>query len=480
MNKSTSKKLYAIATLGMLLAMVLGACSAPPQATQDVASIQTQAAKDTLAQITANAPAPVEVPPTQAPAPVPTVNPNLPVAVIPTAVPGQPGVVAKVNTTINSGPGDNYILYSSFLGGASAIVVGKSEDGLWWAIAVPVAPNQTGWVNGEFVTASNADSVPVLPTPPVPPTVELVPPGPDDPQATALANVYVRNGPSTAYPAYGVAPTGALARVLGKSVDSQWWVVRLNPANVGTGYGWVLAQYTSAKNVQDVPTIQTPQPAAQYVPPPPPSGAPSATAVEPVNVRSGPGTNYPVLVVAPAGATGEVTGKNSDGTWWQVKLPTQYSASGVGWVSADYVTTQNTDSVAVVEAPPPPPTVAPTPAPPSGGASSGCQLVSQTPTDGTTFTIGAPFNTTWVIKNTGTQKWSSGEYDFMFVGAANNVYLHTGPDVYDLATNVDPGATYNFTVPMLAPFGPGQFGEVWQLVLGSKPVCEFYVYITVP
>ena len=118
------------------------------------------------------------------------------------------------------------------------------QDGLWWAINVPVAPDGTGWVDSAWVSVANADGVAALPTPPVPPTADLVPPGPDEPQTTALVNTYVRTGPAANYPAYGIAPAGALAGVIGKSEDGKWWVVRLNPDTVGDGYGWVEAQYT--------------------------------------------------------------------------------------------------------------------------------------------------------------------------------------------------------------------------------------------
>ena len=119
-------------------------------------------------------------------------------------------------------------------------------------------------------------------------------------------------------------------------------MVRLNPQNVGAGYGWVMAQYTQASNVEGVQTIAMPAAPVTAPPPPPAAGAPVATAIEPVNVRSGPGTNFPVLVVAPAGASGEVSGKSADGAWWQVMISTQYSPSGFGWVSAGWVMTQNT------------------------------------------------------------------------------------------------------------------------------------------
>ncbi len=435
--------------------------------------IQTQSAQTVVADLTKNAPPPATA--TAVPS-GPTANPNVPVPVVPTADPSGPSAVANANTGIYSGPGTNYVLYGNAMGGQSAVVVGKSEDGQWWAINVPVAPDGTGWVSAGYVTTTNVSNVPTLPTPPVPPTVEMVPPGPTDPQATALANVYVRSGPAANYPAYGIALVGATGRVIGKSEDGQWWVVRLNPQNVGVGYGWVNAPYVQTANTENVQTIQNPETYTTAAPVPPPSSdAPSATTTDYVNVRSGPGTNYPVLVVAPPATTGEVTGKSADGGWYQVKVPTQYSSTGLGWVSASYVVPQNTSSVPVVEAPPAPAV----PAAPPGTTGPGCTLVSQDPADGTTINTDTPFTTTWVLQNSG-DKWSDGEVDLRYVGAANNVQLHTGGDVYDLAASVQPGDTYTFSVPMIAPWSTGQYGEVWEVGSGSKTLCQFYVYINVP
>jgi uncharacterized protein YraI len=480
-------KRASIFTATIIGALLFSACApaATPAPTQDVAGIQTQAAQTVVADMTANAPAPTEalptvVPPTEAPTaapPGPTPDPNLPVAVVPTPAPGEPAAIANYNTTINSGPGDDYVVYATFLGGSAAKVVGKSEDGAWWVVSVPPAPNGQGWVSGDWVAVTGAEGVPVVPAPPVPPTAEMVPPGPDDPQVTAIANVYVRTGPATNFPAYGIALTGASGRVIGKSEDGQWWVVRLDPTVVGAGYGWVEAQYTQALNVESVQTIATPQTPVTIEPASTPEGVPAAMAVEYVNVRTGPGTNYPVLGVASPGAAAEVSGKSADGFWWQVVIPADYAVGGFGWVSTDYVITTNTESVPVVEAPPAPPVVETTPPAPSG--TPGCQVAAQDPVDGTAFSAGSSFTTTWVLLNTGTESWNAGETDLAYAGAAANLPLHQGSDRYDLSTNVEPGWTYNFSVPMIAPFDPGTYGELWQVVVGSQPVCEFYVYIQV-
>ena len=186
-----------------------------------------------------------------------------------------------------------------------------------------------------------------------------------------------------------------------------------------------------------------------------------------------------MLGVASPGAAAEVSGKSSDGAWWQVKIPTQYSASGFGWVSADYVVTQNTDSVPVVEAPPAPPTVETTP-PPAPASGTGCVLVSQSPADGTVYPAGTGLSTTWVLQNTGAEKWDQGEVDVRYIGAAANIPLHQGSDVYDLAASVEPGDTYNFSVSMIAPYETGIYGELWEIAQGSQQFCQFYVYIAVP
>jgi hypothetical protein len=106
-------------------------------------------------------------------------------------------------------------------------------------------------------------------------------------------------------------------------------------------------------------------------------------------------------------------------------------------------------------------------------------VVSQTPSDGSVFAPGASFDTTWVLQNNGSDRWDSGEYDIAFVGAVNNIWMHQGADIYDLTSTVEAGWTYNFTVPMIAPFDPGVYGEMWQVILGNQTVCQFYVFIEV-
>lgn len=100
--------------------------------------------------------------------------------------------------------------------------------------------------------------------------------------------------------------------------------------------------------------------------PEPESAAPSGRVNSPqgLNIRSGPGVNFPVIGFARDGDKGEIVGRSADGRWWAAAVPS--APGGVGWVSADFVIVSNTENVPVIEVAPPVivvPTAAPTPSP---------------------------------------------------------------------------------------------------------------------
>jgi len=84
-----------------------------------------------------------------------------------------------------------------------------------------------------------------------------------------------------------------------------------------------------------------------------PSG-PTVTAIEAINIRSGPSTDYPSYGVAPAGSVAAVIGISADRDWWAITISTNISANGQGWVSAEYVQADNIGEPPVIEAPPMP------------------------------------------------------------------------------------------------------------------------------
>ena len=81
-----------------------------------------------------------------------------------------------------------------------------------------------------------------------------------------------------------------------------------------------------------------------------PSG-PTVTAIEAINVRSGPSTDYPSYGVAPAGSVAAVIGISADGDWWAITIPTNIASNGQGWVSADFVEADNIGEPPIIEAP---------------------------------------------------------------------------------------------------------------------------------
>jgi heat shock protein HslJ len=77
-------------------------------------------------------------------------------------------VLAPDGVFIRTGPGTEYPAIGAAPNGATGVIVGKSEDGQWWVMEVPVSevPEGQGWVSAQFVEGTNAENVPVVPAPP--------------------------------------------------------------------------------------------------------------------------------------------------------------------------------------------------------------------------------------------------------------------------------------------------------------------------
>lgn len=185
---------------------------------------------------------------------------------------------------------------------------------------------------------------------------EVIPPPPDTSGPYVVANTYVnvRSGPGTNFPSYGVAPPGAQAPVIGVSPDGGWWQIQVPTDKIPSGQGWVSADYLTAYNTENVPVVEPPPPPDEIPIPSPPPDVPSVTTLEPVNVRSGPGTNYPSYGVVPIGTTLPAIGISADGGWYVVAIPTEIAPDGQGWIKGAYVQASNTENLPVVQPPPPP------------------------------------------------------------------------------------------------------------------------------
>jgi len=73
------------------------------------------------------------------------------------------------------------------------------------------------------------------------------------------------------------------------------------------------------------------------------------TTIDAVNIRSGPNNQCPSFGVPPIGSTAPAYGISADSAWYAVGIPTEFSPDGLGWVNANYVTTNNTENLPVME-----------------------------------------------------------------------------------------------------------------------------------
>ena len=93
------------------------------------------------------------------------------------------------------------------------------------------------------------------------------------------------------------------------------------------------------------------------------AGPPVAVTTVDLNVREGPGQDYPIIDLLSVGTEVQISGKSPDGTWWRIIYPLE--GGGHGWVYAPFTRSSNAEDVPVVETPVPPtetstPTVTPT------------------------------------------------------------------------------------------------------------------------
>lgn len=118
-------------------------------------------------------------------------------------------------------------------------------------------------------------------------------------------------------------------------------------------------------NIPKPTTTNTPVPTftrtSSATPTPKPQAQINQGLTAPVNVREGPGTDYPVVGQFEPGQETEVVGRNEDSSWWQVSLVDSKTGKAFGWVFGELVTLTNPEGISVVDAPPTP--VPPTPEP---------------------------------------------------------------------------------------------------------------------
>ncbi len=201
----------------------------------------------------------------------------------------------------------------------------------------------------------------------------------------AVARLNVRSAPSITAPIVARLSQGAVVQIQSVSADGRWYQVTTSD-NVS---GWLVAMYVStgaqagsaAPAAAAAPQATAPSAAAAssstaaVAAASPtitfPEGAVVATTNPPrTNVRSGPGTNYPVVASASAGSRYQVIGVDAARNWYQVRLPNRQEPA---WIFAS-LTSVSGDLGSIPEVP-----EAEIPAPPASVASASAAAPAPAP-----------------------------------------------------------------------------------------------------
>jgi uncharacterized protein YraI len=267
----------------------------------------------------------------------------------PTTIPGgyAPGDQFRTTTSLSlrNGPSTSASRIAVIPSGTIGTVTGAPTlSGGYTFYPVTVPGIGSGWAAGEYFahvtsTATSTPSYTPTRTPTRTPTTSSQPltrtptriPGGFQPGDTVrtTTRVNLRSGPGTGYSVVTVVPTNTQATITGAPVVSgslTWYPLTVS----GTGSGWIASRYFQ------LVSSGNPQPTATTA-----GGTGVGSTVymtANLNIRSGPGTGYSVLGVAPRGTSAVVTGSPTRvGTvnWY----PLNVSGIGAGWASGTYLST---------------------------------------------------------------------------------------------------------------------------------------------
>ncbi len=201
----------------------------------------------------------------------------------------------------------------------------------------------TGWVASEYVRQNVTDAVapPGATTPNGTDSATPAPNGsntspqpnntgdtntsgqekPTENQAIINATVLnIRSGPGTTYDSIGKLQQNDVVKILEQK--DEWLKI-----SFGSTEGWVAGEYVTVQkatpSVSEVPKVIVP--------------------TNGINIRSGPGTNFDVVLSANEGDTFNIT--KTDGDWYEIALPNAKKGYIASWVvKTDGIVSQNNDS----------------------------------------------------------------------------------------------------------------------------------------
>jgi len=233
---------------------------------------------------------------------------------------------ATRNVNVRSGPGLTYEAVDQLVSGEPVERGNCNSDGTWCYIR---HEGTNGWVADVFLS----DAAPGQQPPDEPSTP---PASGSDNDYKAKSVVNVRSGPGTNFAVVDRLDAGEAVTRGQCTSDGGWCYVNHTGAD-----GWVSASFLTPVN--------------QAPPSSPPSGGGDADtitriAAAPVNVRTGPSTDFKIVSRLTRGESVEVAQCTSDRSWCYI------SHNGPdGWVAADYLRTPRPDNNDDIQNPPNPP-----------------------------------------------------------------------------------------------------------------------------
>lgn len=180
-------------------------------------------------------------PPAATRTPPPTASPSpAPPTATATPIPVEGTLETRVN--VRSGPGAGFESLGLLEAGERVQVVARDEDGDWYQILYPSAPQGRGWVAAQFVRLAAGAEIPLDATP-----------TPAGPTGRVIQRLNVRAGPGTTFDALGMLEPGTVVSLLGKNATASWFQID-HPDGPG-GRGWVTAQYIQTEIASELPVL---------------------------------------------------------------------------------------------------------------------------------------------------------------------------------------------------------------------------------
>jgi hypothetical protein len=106
----------------------------------------------------------------------------------------------------------------------------------------------------------------------------------------------------------------------------------------------------------------------------------------------------------------------------------------------------------------------------------GCDITSSSPAQNASFNSSTDFVASWVVKNTGSEKWLKNDIDVRY---SSGDKLQKSGDVVDFNNDVATGESYTITVNMRTPTDSGSHSTIWTVNRGTQEICTLNLTIVV-